>query len=234
MKRFVKKFLRSYTGQKILSFISYNYTKFVYVTSCWNYIHKEIIDDYLDKGKPFMICFWHGRLMMLPLAWQWSQPFKMLQSSHGDGLLIAKVLKYFQIGCIEGSSTRGGVKASLQIIRSSKEGIIIGITPDGPKGPACQVSTGTVTLAKWIQADLIPVSYATRSRVLLKTWDKFHFSLPFTKGVFVIGEPVPYPQNEEDLKIAAIGLKDNLNHATHDAELYVKSKKNNAKSKKNL
>jgi lysophospholipid acyltransferase (LPLAT)-like uncharacterized protein len=224
MKRFLKKFLRSNWGQDILSFIGYSYIQLVYRTSSWKYINKNVIETYISSGKPFIICFWHGRLMMLPLGWQWSQPFKILISTHRDGALITKVLKYFSIGCIEGSTTRGGTKASLQIIQSFKEGTIIGITPDGPKGPVCTVSAGTVSLAKWVQADLIPVSYATQRRRILKTWDKFHFSLPFTKGVFVVGSPVPYPQEDESFNKTAKELKKNLEQATYDADIYVQAK----------
>jgi lysophospholipid acyltransferase (LPLAT)-like uncharacterized protein len=224
MKRFLKKFLRSNWGQALLSFLGYNYIKFVYRTSSWEYINKSIIETYLKENKPFIICFWHGRLMMLPLAWQWSQLFKMIISTHGDGALIAKVSKYFRIGCIEGSTTRGGAKASLQIIQSSKEGIVIGITPDGPRGPLHTVSPGTVSLAKWTQADLIPVSYATRRRRILKTWDQFHFSLPFTKGVFVIGNPVPYPLDDKDFNKVSETLKQHLDLATSQADSYVQPK----------
>lgn len=218
MKSILKKFLRSQAGQRILSFLGYVYIQLIYRTSHWDYINKDIIADYLKAGKPFIICFWHGRLMMLPLAWQWPHPFSMLLSAHGDGALIAKVLAYFEINSVEGSTTRGGAKAVRHLLKFSKEGGIIGMTPDGPRGPVHTVSKGTVALAKWLQADLIPVSYATRQRRLLKTWDNFHWPLPFTRGAFIIGQPVPYPLNDQGLEQASYQLKETLDAITQQVD----------------
>eukprot|EP01037_Dinobryon_pediforme_P016836 gene16836-17018_t len=58
---------------------------------------------------------------------------------------------------ISGSTTRGGAKAALALVKAVRSGVIIGITPDGPKGPAYKVSPGIVTIAKLVQADIIPV-----------------------------------------------------------------------------
>ena len=218
MKRLSKKFLRSTVGQVILSFLGYAYIQLVYRSSCWQYKNRHIIERYINTNKPFIICFWHGRLMMLPLAWQWDKPFKMLLSEHGDGTLIAKILKLFKIGCVAGSTTRGGAKASLALIQLSREGMTIGITPDGPRGPIHKVSPGTAALAKWTQADLIPVTFTTRRRRHLKTWDDFLFPFPFTKGVFAIGDPIPYPKDDSEFTQTTAALQESLNTLTVQAD----------------
>ena len=221
MKRNLKKFLRSSVVQIILSFLGYVYIYFVYRTSRWTYKNRHIIEDYLKAHKPFIICFWHGRLMMLPLAWQWKKSFKMLLSEHGDGAFIAKILKYFKIGFVPGSSTRGGTKALLELIHAAKEGTIIGITPDGPRGPSQKVSAGTIALSKWTQADLIPVTYSVRHRRHLKTWDHFLIPLPFSKGCFAIDDPIPYPKNEDNFTKIAEALEQSLNRITTKADEWV-------------
>jgi lysophospholipid acyltransferase (LPLAT)-like uncharacterized protein len=155
---------------------------------------------------------------MLPCAWQWKGSFQMLLSEHRDGRLIANVLKHFDIGVAYGSTTRGGAKAALELIKSVRSGITIGITPDGPKGPAYEVSPGIITLAKLVQADIIPVSYATSRRKTLRTWDRFLFPLPFGRGLFILGDPVPYPKEASDEENCRKILEDSLNGITEKAD----------------
>ncbi|RZI46557.1 lysophospholipid acyltransferase family protein [Candidatus Finniella inopinata] len=222
MKRFFKKISRSKLGQNILSFLGYVYIQLVYRTSRWDYKNRHIIEEYLKAGKPFMVCFWHGRLMMMPLAWQWDRPFKVLVSEHGDGTFIGKVVRYFKVGWVAGSTTRGGAKASLALIQLLRGGTIIGITPDGPRGPACKVSRGTAVLARWTQADLIPVTFSARNRRHLKTWDRFLLPLPFTRGVFAIGAPIPYAKEGEDSHTIT-ALEEALNVLNAEADEWVRS-----------
>ena len=217
MKRFFKNFLRSKLGQNVLSLLGYLYIQLVYRTSRWDYKNRHIIEEYLKTDRPFMVCFWHGRLMMLPLAWQWGRPFKMLISEHGDGTIIGKVVRYFKLGWVAGSTTRGGAKASLALIQLSRGGTIIGITPDGPRGPACRVSRGTVALARWTQADLIPVTFSVRNGRYLKTWDRFLIPRPFTRGVFSIGTPIPYAKEGDDSQTIE-ALEEALNSLNAEAD----------------
>ncbi len=218
MKKLFKKFLSSKIGLEALAFLGVLYIRFVYYTSRWQFIHKDIIEDYIKNKKPFIICFWHGRLAMLPCAWQWKGPFQMLLSEHRDGRLIANVLKHFKISIAYGSTTRGGAKAALELVKSMLSGIAIGITPDGPKGPAYKVSPGIITLSKLAKADIIPVSYATSKRKTLRTWDKFLLPLPFGKGLYIAGDPISYPKENTDKESCQKILEDSLNSITEKAD----------------
>ena len=210
--------LNSPSFQGFIAFIGSWYIKFVYLTCRWKRINFECIDHYVNQDKPFIICFWHGRLAMLPTSWRWKKPFKMLLSSHRDGQLIADVLSHFGIGVITGSTTRGGAKAALGLVKAVRSGVIIGITPDGPKGPAHKVSQGIATISKLVQADIIPVSYSTSRHKTLKTWDRFHFPFPFSRGVFIVANPIPYPKSEEDLESCKSKIERSLNDITNKAD----------------
>ena len=37
---------------------------------------------------------------------------------------------------------------------------------------------------------IVPITYATSRRRVLRTWDRFHLALPFGRGVFLWGEPI--------------------------------------------
>lgn len=215
MKRILKKILASSGFQVFLAWIGYLYIRLVYLTCRWKRINLECIDRYIAEDKPFIICFWHGRLAMLPAGWRWKKPFQMLLSSHRDGQLIANVLGHFGMDVISGSTTRGGAKAALALVKAVRSGIIIGITPDGPKGPAYKVSPGIVTIAKLVQADIIPVSYSVSRHKTLKTWDRFHFPLPFGRGIFAVSDPIPYPISDEDLRSCQDQIEKSLNQITN-------------------
>jgi len=127
---------------------------------------------------------------MMPLAWHGLAPFHMLISAHRDGRIIAGAMTYFGIETIAGSTSRGGSSALREILKRLKEGGCIGITPDGPRGPAMTVSIGIVNIARLAGVPIVPVTYATSRRRELASWDRFHLALPFGRGVFLFGEPI--------------------------------------------
>jgi len=117
-------------------------------------------------------------------------PFHMLISAHRDGRIIAGAMTYFGIETIAGSTSRGGSSALRKILKRLKEGGCVGITPDGPRGPAMTVSIGIVNIARLAGVPIVPATYATSRRRELASWDRFHLALPFGRGVFLFGEPI--------------------------------------------
>ncbi len=184
--------------QDLVAFIASLYIRFVFYTSRWEYRNFETPLEYLENKKPFITCFWHARLLMLPYAWpDKKNPFYMLISAHKDGRLISKTVGHFGIHTIAGSTERGGTEALLGMVRHSRRGDTLGITPDGPRGPAYKASEGTVMLSYLTKADLIPVTFTTSRKKIFKTWDRFLLPLPFSRGVLMWGNPVPYPTDKK-------------------------------------
>ncbi|MBX9977158.1 MAG: lysophospholipid acyltransferase family protein [Alphaproteobacteria bacterium] len=226
MKR-IKKLTRLPSVQKGLAWLFASYIKMVYRTSSFEYRGHDHLDILIKNGIPVIVAFWHGRLAMLPCAWQWERPFHMLLSKHRDGMLISRVLEHFSIHSIFGSSTRGGVEASLQILDKIREGAVIGITPDGPRGPAQQCSMGIITLAKLAAKDvgdvhIIPGSYSIKRHKRLRSWDTFMVPFPFSQGVFIAGEPVIIRagMNEDELESMRIRLEEYLNTVQREADAF--------------
>ena len=50
---------------------------------------------------------------------------------------------------------------------------VIGITPDGPRGPNQKLKEGIVSLLKKTNATIIPLSYSAKFNFKLNSWDKF-------------------------------------------------------------
>jgi lysophospholipid acyltransferase (LPLAT)-like uncharacterized protein len=67
-----------------------------------------------------------------------------------------------------------------------------------------RVSAGIIATARMAQVPIIPLSYATTRRVILASWDRFHFALPFSRGVFFWGEPFFVPADADSATLEAL------------------------------
>lgn len=147
--------------------------------------------------RPVIVAFWHNRLTMMPYCWPSDGPFHMLISSHPDGQLIARTVKHFGIDTVTGSSTRGGSEALRALVRLIKNGVSVGITPDGPRGPRMHASDGAIALARLSGAPILPAAVSVGRRVVMNTWDRLIVALPFGEGAMVWGAPI-YVTGESD------------------------------------
>ena len=166
------------------------YIRLVYCSNHWTVEGGEAPRRLIAEGRAFIGAFWHGRMMMIPMAWQRMAPMYMLISAHRDGRIIADAVSYFGIQAIAGSTRRGGSAALRNLLKRLKEGDCVAITPDGPRGPAMTVSIGIVNAARLAQVPIVPITYATSRRWIFPSWDHFHVALPFGRGVFLWGQPI--------------------------------------------
>ncbi len=193
-----KGLLRSEAARRFLCWLAHLYVRFVFWTSRWETDRDDIPRNLRRNGKSFIVAFWHGRLLMLPLAWYGMGTLHMLISGHRDGRLIADIVSYFGIRSIAGSSNQGGSGALRAMVRQIRAGDCVGITPDGPDGPAMRSSAGIVGAARLARVPIVPISYATSRRRILNTWDRFHLPLPWSRGIFIWGEPIEVPADLTD------------------------------------
>lgn len=209
----IRIYVRSRWAAKCLAW----YLKFVYRTTRWTFENKHILDDH--SHQPRLFCFWHGRLAMMPFAWESSETFFMLLSQHGDGRFIGDILKCCgPFDLVYGSTNRGGMEAVRHVINLLKEGSPVGITPDGPRGPRETISHGTAILAYLSQAIVIPSSFSISRCLYLKSWDRFCLPFPFSSGHFSVGHPLPPPSHKHELDAWKKELKkrlDDLNEPHH-------------------
>ena len=178
----------------------------------------------LARGERVICAFWHGRLLMMPFAYP-GQRVVILISQHRDGEYISRIARALGFQVIRGSATRGGVRALRQIIRALKEGLNLVITPDGPKGPRAKVKSGVIEIARLTGAPIVPVSFSAVRRRFLKSWDAFLLPLPFSRAVYIWGEPIyvePMATKEEVAKYQDI-LGERLDLLTMKADEYFKS-----------
>jgi lysophospholipid acyltransferase (LPLAT)-like uncharacterized protein len=112
------------------------------------------------------------------------------------------LVRRFKQNAIRGSSSRGGHQALRSLAKQLEQGYNIGITPDGPRGPAFQVQIGIIKLAQLTGAAIVPVSYDASRKKILKSWDRFIIPKPFGHIHMAFGEPlfVPRKPTPRDIK----------------------------------
>jgi lysophospholipid acyltransferase (LPLAT)-like uncharacterized protein len=175
-----------------------------------------------DDEKRYLYAFWHARMLMMPRPFRKNWHGYMLISEHRDGAFIADAMHLLGIPTVRGSTTRGGARAMLKMVRAVKsENRHLGITPDGPKGPREEVQKGTVQLAMKTGLAMVPLCYATRCHWRASSWDRFYIPKPFTRGVFVFGEPVGVREGE-DMDATLQRFQQAMDDAQRQADEYVK------------
>jgi lysophospholipid acyltransferase (LPLAT)-like uncharacterized protein len=185
-----RRLLRNARLRRAACWAMHRYIRFVYRTNHWTVEGGEAPRRLIAEGRAFIGAFWHGRMMMIPMAWQRMAPMHMLISAHRDGRIIADAVSYFGIQAIAGSTRRGGSAALRNMLKKLREGDCVAITPDGPRGPAMSVSIGIVNAARLAQVPIVPITYATSRRWMFPSWDHFHVGLPFGRGLFLWGQPI--------------------------------------------
>src|SRR5262249_34259024 len=129
----MRRLLRSARLRWVACWAIQRYIRFVFSTNRWSVEGAERPRRLTREGRSFIVAFWHGQLLMMPLAWHRLVPFHMLIPGHPEGRIIAGAMTYFGIETIAGSTRRGGSAAFRTMLKRLKEGACVGITPDGPR-----------------------------------------------------------------------------------------------------
>ncbi len=216
----LKKLRKSRAIRRLASFFITQYVKLVWLTSRWEILGKEYSAPQWRQTKPMITCFWHGRLLMMFKAWGGQNKLHMLISSHPDGEIIARTTQSFGYGWIAGSSTRGGQKAFLKIVKVLKNGEAVGVTPDGPRGPRYQANPGVIQMARLAGVDILPVSYSSTRGIFMKSWDRFFLPFPFGRGVFVFGPMIEATDSSKSEEELCEVLNKSLRDLTRKADLH--------------
>lgn len=216
----LKKILKSDATQALLAALIAAYVHLVFRLTRWTHVNAEKVDQQGNARRPFIACFWHGRMIQIPTLWRWDMPIHLLASAHRDGRLILQMVQHFGIRPIVGSSSRGGTQAMLTMVQTIRSGGCIALAPDGPRGPRMRVAPGVITLAKLTAVPIFPVTFSAAYGRVLTTWDRFFLPFPFGRGVVVYGDPLVVPADADDaaLEAARATLETQLNDMTAEAD----------------
>jgi lysophospholipid acyltransferase (LPLAT)-like uncharacterized protein len=157
-------------------------------TWSWKVSGAEHLQVVNANGHQPILSFWHGRILPATLYFQ-RRGIVVITSENYDGEWIARIITKFGYGTARGSSSRGGPKALLQLVRDVKsKGVAF--TLDGPRGPAEVAQPGAVWLAKATGNPLMPFHAEAVSSWTLNSWDRTQIPKPFTTVAMAIAEPL--------------------------------------------
>lgn len=142
----------------------------------------------VEARQAYVLLSWHESL--LPVLWHHRRRgIAALVSEARDGQYLARLAELLGYRLIPGSSTRGGVKALKGAIRALEDGVPVGLTPDGPRGPRRVVKPGVIAAAGRGQAVILPVHAEARPAWRARSWDRFLVPPPFARVRLAYGEP---------------------------------------------
>ncbi len=154
----------------------------------WRTEGLEHYDAIVKGGRQPIMAFWHGRI--LPATYYFRRRgIVVITSENFDGEWIAGIIERFGYGTARGSTSRGGLKALLQLTREMAAGKPAGFTLDGPRGPARVAQPGAVWLAKATGNPVLPFHLEANRHWTLTSWDRTQIPSPFATVSIAMGEP---------------------------------------------
>ncbi len=155
----------------------------------------------IEGGK--ILCLWHGRPLPMTARMR-GVPITVLISLSRDGELINGILQSLGYEAARGSSGPSGARALASCIKTLRAGGIVGVTPDGPRGPSGVLQPGVMTMARKSGRPIVPTGSSSRPRLVMGSWDRFMVPLPFARSIILFGEPVYVPDDADDAAVEAL------------------------------
>jgi len=185
----------------------------------------ERVEELINSKQGGILVTWHDKTI-LPIYRLRNMGLWAIISWSRDGELQNRLVMSRGFKTIRGSSGPRGVRAFLEAVKRIKEGAVVAITPDGPRGPAKVVQEGTVLMAERAGCKVLPLGVACHPAWRVGTWDRHMIPKPFSKAVIIINEPIcvtTCESDEEKEKWARI-IGDEINKADSDAEALLAGK----------
>lgn len=142
---------------------------------------ESALTKYHKTRESCVFAHWHGD--ELPFVGYYAfRKLAVLASLSKDGSLMARVLEILGYQVFRGSSSRGGARGLLNLVKAVKQGAQGALAVDGPRGPIYEVKPGIADLALRTGRELVCVRCRPLSHwTLEKTWNKAILPKPFSR-----------------------------------------------------
>ena len=155
-------------------------------------IPQPLLDMRGNKGEPLLFALCHGSCFPILSYWR-DRGMCVVTSRSTDGQILARILRGLGCTTVNGSSSRGGTRALIDLTHIVRQGADAAIAIDGPRGPAEQAKPGIILLAKLTGRPIIPLASTSRRFYRFQSWDRFRLPFPFTRAVIIGGDPIYVP-----------------------------------------
>ena len=173
-----------------------------------------------QRRERHVLTFWHRHYVALFRLFR-SHPIIALTNRSHRGQVIANMCRRNRVRPVQLLET-----GKMQMLHSLEnvvdDGLGVGITVDGPLGPAREAKPVVMHLASRLGMTVVPVSVAvSRKYAIASRWDRLEIPIPFSRICFVIGEPfcISPTETRDGLRERASGLTDAINRGTEQAKI---------------
>lgn len=190
-------------------------------TSRWEVTGLDEADAEMAKG-PLVAIIWHECSLMAPAHWpRKNGTITTLSDTSPIGQTSAAVQRRFGMASTGVPERGGAIAATRDVLGRLRSGVSVGLTGDGPVGPARVLNDAPLD---WARAAGVPVfvyAFAMHRQKRLKSWDKMIFPMPFSRGAVVyrkFSDPLPRRIDPEALAVIRADLATMLTEVVQEAE----------------
>jgi lysophospholipid acyltransferase (LPLAT)-like uncharacterized protein len=132
---------------------------------------------------PVLLLMWHGRSLMGPMHWPVEVgPLSSLYDASPIGRVSGALQRKRGLQPMEMSNKLSNLAASRVVLRRVRDGVSIGMTGDGPLGPALAIKDAPLEWARVMKRPVYGYAFSTKRHRILSSWDDMMLPLPFTTG----------------------------------------------------
>lgn len=171
-----------------------------------------VLSQYVSRKSslPCIYAHWHGDELVL-VAYYSFRKLAVLSSLSKDGSIMARALTLLGYRVFRGSSSRGGARGLIGLIRAVKDGSQAALAVDGPKGPIYIVKPGVVELALKTGKPIVPVrTRCDRAWYVPRAWNRSYVPKFFARVEVEYGEAIVLDDKNTDIQMVCAELKKRL------------------------
>jgi len=197
------------------------WVRLCHATTRWERRGDDALLAALAQG-PVILILWHECSLMGPRHWPIRKGrLSTLRDTSPIGMVSGAVQARFGLEPVAMAAKGGNRGASRAVMRRLQEGSSIGMTGDGPIGPARVMKSAPLDWARATGAPVFLYAYAMQRHRRVNSWDRMVMPLPFTRGVSVYRRwDADVPRRADEGQIAALvaDLGHALDAVTQEAE----------------
>jgi lysophospholipid acyltransferase (LPLAT)-like uncharacterized protein len=169
---------------------------------------------------PYILTLWHGRIFYLFYYLRQHPDYFLLISPSEDGDLLARLAGLMGYSVIRGSSYKKAVPAARSLIKVLRRNQRIIIIADGSRGPRCVAQSGPLQLAGITGAPVFPMTFGSKNKLVLNSWDQFVIPMPFTRCTVNFDPPIALARKsfEQGIEDKRLELENALNRITQASD----------------
>lgn len=170
---------------------------------------------------PVIVVTWHSRLPYGSLLMPAGGKVMILRVDSDDGDLSERIQKRLGTRPVLMRRRAGNMASSRMILREIRKGWSLGLTGDGPAGPARVLNPVATEWARITGLPVIALACSSRPHFRLRTWDRLMMPLPFARAAAVAEvweHGLDRRSDPEAIAAARAELSDLLDRVTAEAD----------------